>query len=956
MSGRAAREAERIHGAGRGRSRRVGRVLAAFLALAALGLAAAAAAPPPAKFAGAEACLECHEVGAPGPRKDGNAPRVDPALHGSAHAAVGCVDCHADLKGAEFPHPEKLKPVACGSCHADARTQDERSLHGQASRRGDALAPTCKSCHGTHGVKRKGDPGSPVGVMNVPLLCGRCHHEGSPVQLTHAIPQDSILENYSESIHGQGLFRKGLIVTAVCTSCHTSHDVLPHTDPRSSISKGRIAGTCEKCHAQIERVHRKVIRGELWEKQPHMVPACVDCHPPHKIRKVFYTQGMSDRDCMSCHSRADLQSRTGIPAHQLQVSADSLGTSRHAKVACVQCHTGGSPSLVRPCSTMQGRVDCSVCHAQVVEEYRGSKHGELAARQSPDAPVCKDCHGTHGIKGRLQSESPTYPRNIPALCGRCHRVGQKASLRYKGTERSIVEHYTESIHGKGLLESGLTVTATCANCHTAHGERPVTDPRSTVNPANVATTCSQCHRGIYDLFVNSVHSPSVTKTKLKLPTCQDCHTAHGIQRSDRENFQLTIMTQCGNCHKEIARRYFDTYHGKVTKLGYTKTAKCYDCHGAHDILPVWNPKSHLHRNNIVKTCAQCHPGSNRRFAGYLTHATHHDPNKYPFLFYTFWGMTSLLLGTFTVAGLHTLAWLPRSLQYRRQIAAALKQAEEAHGGAPEQYVRRFTPFYNKLHLMVIVSFFSLALTGMTLKFSYTGWAHVLARLFGGFESAGMIHRLGAIVTFAYFALHLWDLLTRKRKEAGGLKNLLLGINSMIPNLTDWKEVVGSVMWFLGKGPRPQYGRWTYWEKVDYFAVFWGVTVIGLTGLLLWFPEFFTLFVPGWLLNVATIIHSDEALLAVGFIFTIHFFNTHFRPEKFPMDPVIFTGRIPLEEFKIDRPREYEHLVKTGKLEEHLVEAPSPRMMHLWRVFGFTALGVGISLILLILYAALFKYK
>ena len=271
-------------------------------------------------------------------------------------------------------------------------------------------------------------------------------------------------------------------------------------------------------------------------------------------------------------------------------------------------------------------------------------------------------------------------------------------------------------------------------------------------------------------------------------------------------------------------------------------------------------------------------------------------------------------------------------------------------------MRRFTPFYRRLHLMVIVSFFTLALTGMTLKFSYTGWARFLARLFGGFETAGVLHRVGAVVTFSYFALHLWDLFARKRREAGGFWKLVLGVNSMLPNLTDAREVAGSVKWFLGRGPRPRYGRWTYWEKVDYFAVFWGVTVIGLTGLLLWFPEFFTRFVPGWLLNVATIVHSDEALLAVGFIFTIHFFNTHFRPEKFPMDPVIFTGRIPLEEFKMDRPREYEQLVASGKLEEHLVDPPSLRMLRLWRVFGFCALGVGISLIVLILYAAIFKYR
>ena len=152
-----------------------------------------------------------------------------------------------------------------------------------------------------------------------------------------------------------------------------------------------------------------------------------------------------------------------------------------------------------------------------------------------------------------------------------------------------------------------------------------------------------------------------------MPVCFDCHSAHTIKRADTEGFKLEIMSQCGRCHEQIAETYFDTYHGKVSQLGYTKTAKCYDCHGAHDILPITNPKSRLSRENVVETCKTCHPSANRQFAGYLTHATHHDPVKYPILFWTFWGMTGLLVGTFVIAGLHTLLWFPRSLEWRRKL-------------------------------------------------------------------------------------------------------------------------------------------------------------------------------------------------------------------------------------------------------------------------------------------------
>jgi len=133
-------------------------------------------------------------------------------------------------------------------------------------------------------------------------------------------------------------------------------------------------------------------------------------------------------------------------------------------------------------------------------------------------------------------------------------------------------------------------------------------------------------------------------------------------------------------------------------------------------------------------------------------------------------------------------------------------------------------------------------------------------------------------------------------------------------------------------------------------------VISSTGLTLWFPEFFTKFIPGWILNVTTIIHSDEALLAVGFIFTVHFFNTHLRPEKFPMDIVIFSGRIPLEEFKLDRPDEYKKLVGNGTLETYLSDQYPANVIKLMKIFGWCALLTGFSIVLLIIYAMLFSYR
>jgi hypothetical protein len=592
----------------------------------------------------------------------------------SVHGSLSCTNCHADLEGAEFPHPTPKK-VTCGTCHASEQEQHSKSLHGRALARGDTLAPRCVDCHGNHGILPVKDGKSPVSPLQVPGLCGRCHREGTAVQTDRNIPQHNILENYSESIHGEGLMKKGLIVAANCASCHTAHFILPHTDPRSSIARRNIAATCTKCHAQIESVHRKTIRGELWEKEANVLPACVDCHQPHKVRKVFYTQGMADADCMRCHANEHLTSKDG---RKMFVAAAEVASSRHAKVACSQCHSEVNASHVRPCETIVNKVDCSKCHEEIGLQYQRSRHGQLLAAKDANAPTCKECHGGHRVLGKHDPQSVTFPTNIPDLCARCHREGQKAAVRYTGRQHEIITEYQESIHGKGLLKSGLTVTATCTNCHTAHGILPRTDPASSVNPKNVPATCGQCHHGIQEQFQKSVHATEVGHTKKDLPVCNDCHSAHSIKRADEAGFRLEIMSKCGRCHEEIAKTYFDTYHGKVSRLGYTGTAKCYDCHGAHDILKVTDPNSHLSRANVVQTCQRCHAGATRRFAGYLTHATHHDPKKYPFLFWTFWGMTSLLIGTFVIGAVHTLLWLPRAVEMRREIKAeeAKERAEK----------------------------------------------------------------------------------------------------------------------------------------------------------------------------------------------------------------------------------------------------------------------------------------
>jgi cytochrome b subunit of formate dehydrogenase len=328
----------------------------------------------------------------------------------------------------------------------------------------------------------------------------------------------------------------------------------------------------------------------------------------------------------------------------------------------------------------------------------------------------------------------------------------------------------------------------------------------------------------------------------------------------------------------------------------------------------------------------------------------------------FLGMTGLLIGTFAFFGLHTIAWLVRAIYLYLHDSKKFREAKIATQTDGEWFTR-FVPFERLLHFMVVSSFLLLVITGMPLKFYYTGWARAIFAVIGGPDTARTLHRFGAVITFIYFSLHLLSLTGKAWKGRKFLRNpangkfhlkrlwqVLFGPDSMMPTIQDWRDFVAHNKWFFGKGPKPEFDRWTYWEKFDYFAVFWGVAIIGASGLVMWFPEFFTRFLPGWIINIALIIHSDEALLAAGFIFSIHFFNTHFRIEKFPMDTVIFSGRISKNEMLHERKRWYDRLVAENRLDEHRVRDEWFRWKNIARFFGYFFFGLGMVLLALIIYA------
>jgi len=677
------------------------------------------------------------------------------------------------------------------------------------------------------------------------------------------------------------------------------------------------------------------------------------------------TPVVPNKECLDCHEAEFKSRKRGLPKEWVGVRPEEFAKSVHGKLNCVDCHNTLTepehPSKLPP-------AQCVSCHKEPAAQFEKSIHGMSHKMGSSDAASCKSCHGSHYMVPVKQADSPVFKFNLTKTCGTCHDDA-KLTKDYRMGQTKAAGHYLDSIHGRALIKMGLVVAPTCNDCHGVHDIKRSVDKDSHTNHANIAKSCGKCHLGIEDTYNASVHGQLLAKGDKKGPVCTDCHSSHDIEKPATAHFKGNSDQSCGKCHEDRLEHYRETYHGKAMALGQPNVASdvaaCYDCHGHHDVYPVSDKRSRLSKENILGTCQQCHPGAGPKFTEYQPHANPLDKVNYPILNKVFWFMTSLLVGVFAFFGLHTAFWLFRSIYLYLNDTKTFRAAVVKSNVDDETYTR-FTPFERFLHMMMVTSFLALVITGMPLKFYYTDWAKVMFHLLGNAEVARTLHHYAAVVTFGYFGLHLGSILASFWRQRASVRDPITGRltfkrllslvfhpDSMVPSLQDWRDFIAHQKWFFGKGPRPQFDRWTYWERFDYFAVFWGVAIIGFSGLIMWFPKFFTLFMPGWVINIALVVHSDEALLAAGFIFSFHFFNTHFRIEKFPMDTVIFSGRISKTEMLHERRRWYDRLLAAGKLEVYRVKADDwEGRKNIAKAMGFIFFGTGLVLLALIVYAML----
>jgi cytochrome b subunit of formate dehydrogenase len=621
---------------------------------------------------------------------------------------------------------------------------------------------------------------------------------------------------------------------------------------------------------------------------------------------------LTNTGCLTCHDAKAHKIEVPGKGDKLRALAgivpEKYYQSVHANLACVSCHTGITAN-----------------------PPPGGDHKQDPA-QSTASMMCADCHIKLWQKAEQDGTASIKPR--------------------LGIVVENADAYFKSLHAKPDSNDPSKPKAYCDDCHNTHTFN-IPTKGSVANDAFRLSTpaiCGKCHDDSLDDYKGSIHGQTaLVKHDPKAAVCIDCHTTHAISNTSAATFRLGVTERCGTCHTAEYRSYRATYHGQITTLGYANTAKCFDCHGSHGILPASSPDSKVNVANRLDTCKSCHNGKKVKTvatAGFVTfqpHAHNNDFTDYPQTYLAFRLMVGLLIGTFGFFWLHTALWFYRELKDRREAKLRPHVKTDAIPGVAQgKQFQRFSLIWRGAHLTFAVSLMLLTLTGMPLMYADSPWAPKVMEALGGPTVAGLIHRTCAVIFAGIFVWHLFYIGAKLWRNRATFD--WFGPNSLVPNLKDLQDIVGMFKWFLGAGPRPLFDRWTYWEKFDYWAPFWGVTIIGFSGLMMWFPGVTASFLPGWVFNVAAIFHGEEAFLAVVFLFTVHFFNNHFRPEKFPLETMMFTGVMTIDELRHEHALEYQRLVKTGELEKHLVDAPSAPMRIGSKILGFVLIAFGLTLL------------
>lgn len=610
---------------------------------------------------------------------------------------------------------------------------------------------------------------------------------------------------------------------------------------------------------------------------------------------------MSNEECLACHSDTTLIKEENGKPISLHVDDAKFKASAHSVFGCTDCHTDIKAFPHDPAPVMPS---CATCHADEQAAYARGIHAKAAAAGNTNAAKCQDCHGNvHEILPASDPNSKVARTNIPKTCGACH--GQKFVMASSGMSSAPFAAYQESVHGKAVA-AGSEKAAVCTDCHSQHDIQRATDPKSPINKFNVPQTCGKCHRNIEQQYVQSVHGQAIARGNWQAPVCTDCHGIHTIKAPKNPSSSVAagnVKSTCGQCHAgvrlsnefgvpgERVASYTASYHGLAGEVGSTTVANCASCHGVHNILPSSDPRSTINPANLAKTCGKCHPGASTNFISYKVHydgVAKADVGSKVLAFITrfyIWMIVCVIAGMLV----HNFIVLRKKLILHRI-------------GQP-RILFRMTLSQRIQHLTLLISFFILVLTGFALHYP-TSW---LAALFVNELVRSYIHRIAGVVLIGASLFHLWYVIA----TSDGRRFL----QDMLPGWKDVTDVRDAFRYYLGRSEqRPMFGRFTYAEKMEYWALVWGMFVMASTGLMLWFKVAVGKHVPGWWIDVALTIHFYEAVLATLAIIVWHFYGVIFDPDSYPMNWAWYDGKMSLEQYQHEHPLDTVAIEKVAGLE------------------------------------------
>lgn len=596
-----------------------------------------------------------------------------------------------------------------------------------------------------------------------------------------------------------------------------------------------------------------------------------------------------NEDCLSCHGEKDMGS--------MFIDVKEFKKSIHGDLSCTDCHTDIKEL---PHSEKLKAVFCANCHDEETKTYSRSIHGKERAKGDHHVATCTDCHGKHDIRSSKDPESTTYPVNLPKTCSRCHE-DEKITREKEIPIRKPYKTYTESIHGKAVLQRKSLIAPTCTSCHGAHDILLSNDPSSKTNKNNIPKMCGTCHYGIYETYIESVHGVAFVKGAQDSPVCTTCHGEHLIE-APTEPTSLVSPAQvsrstCSQCHaaeriikkyglpSDRVESYFDSYHGLADMYGDTTVANCASCHGVHNIFASTDPRSTIHPDNLVATCGKCHPGATANFARGKIHGTVVKTKELSGIIKYYVRLFYLILIPLIIVGMfaHNL------LDYIYRIR--LRTLEQR---SMVTYLR-LSLSERVQHIIMFVSFIILVISGFALRLKlnipfFSGETNSVLR--------ATTHRVAAVIFIIVSIYHVIYLLKNERG-----RTLL---RDMMPVLKDIQDLTGTIMTYLGlRKEFPRMGRFSYVEKSEYFALLWGAVIMIATGLIMWFEEFFMKYIPKWGVDVANLIHYYEAILATLAIIVWHFYHVHIKPGAKYTNLAWLTGKLSEEEMKEEHPLELE---------------------------------------------------